>query len=466
MHAIIARLREALDADHLFIGRDIGERYLRDWMVALSEGAPLALARPCTTEEVAAVLGHCNALGVPVVAQGGLTGLAGGATPVSGCVLLSLERMSGVEEIDADAATLTAWAGTPLQVIQDAARDASFFFPLDLGARGSCHIGGNVSTNAGGNRVIRFGMTRDLVLGLEAVLADGTIITSLNKMLKNNAGYDLKQLFIGTEGTLGVITRVVLKLFPAPRSTCAALCAVADYNHVIGLLRHAQAQMAGTISAFEVMWPDFYELVTRKVPGLSPPLPYGHGMYVLLEALGSEQDPDQARFEAMLDAAFQHALIVDAAVAQSHADAQAFWKVRDASGEFPQVLWPHVGFDVSIPTGAIGSFVDNCKKAVEARWPDAQAVFFGHVGDSNIHIVIKVREGEQPEGAIEELVYDLVRKWQGSISAEHGIGLLKRSYLGYSRTPQELALMRVLKHALDPKNILNPGKVLQPCAMR
>lgn len=460
MHAIIEKLARAVGPDQVLSGVGIDARYLHDWMVPLSEGAPLAVVRPRTTEEVASVLRACHGLGVPVVPQGGLTGLAGGGTPVPGCVALSLERMSGVEEVDADAATLTAWAGTPLQTIQDAARDAGFFFPLDLGARGSCRIGGNVSTNAGGNRVIRYGMTRELVLGLEAVLADGTIVTSLNKMLKNNAGYDLKQLFIGTEGTLGVVTRVVLRLYPQPRSTCTALCAVADYQHVVALLRHAQERLAGAVSAFEVMWPDFYELVTSKVPELSPPLPYGHGAYVLVEALGCDQAADQVRFEAMLEAAFERRLVADATIAQSQTDAQAFWRVRDASGELPQVFWPLVGFDVSIPIGTIGTFIEACTAAARTRWPQARTLFFGHVGDSNIHICVKVGAGEQPEHAIEELVYDLVRQWRGSVSAEHGIGSLKRAYLGHSRTPEELALMRTLKHALDPKNILNPGKVL------
>lgn len=454
----VQALRGAVGGSHVLSGADIEPRYLADWMVPMGQGSPLAVVRPKTTAEVAAVLRACNESGVPVVPQGGLTGLAGGATPVDGCVVLSLERMVGVEEIDPAAATLTAWAGTPLQTIQEAAQQAGFFFPLDLGARGSCRIGGNIGTNAGGNRVLRYGMTRDLVLGLEAVLADGTIISSLNKMLKNNTGYDLKHLFIGAEGTLGVVTRVVLRLHPRPRSVCTALCAVADYSRVVELLRHARESMAGTLSAFEMMWPDFYELVTRRgdVPA---PLPIGHGAYILIEALGSDQGLDQARLEAMLEAAFERDLIVDALIAQSEREAQNLWHVRDASGEFPQLFWPHVGFDVSLPTGVIGNFIDACTAAAKNRWSNAATVFFGHVGDSNIHIGIKVGDSEQPHEELAALVYGLVGEFHGSISAEHGIGLHKRDYLAHSRTPEELALMRTLKNALDPRGILNPGKI-------
>ncbi|MBL8489655.1 MAG: FAD-binding oxidoreductase, partial [Rhodocyclaceae bacterium] len=347
-----------------------------------------------------------------------------------------------------------------LQAVQEAAREAGFLYPLDLGGRGTCRIGGNVGTNAGGNRVIRYGMTRDLVLGLEVVLADGTVITALNKMLKNNAGYDLKQLFIGSEGTLGVVTRVVLRLHPLPRSACTALCAVPDYGRVVALLRHAREGLGGTLSAFEMMWPDFYERITRGVPGCAPPLPYGHGAYLLVEALGADQARDQERFEAMLAEAHEAGLVADAVVAHSQADAAALWRIRDGSGEFRRVFWPHVGFDVSIPTGGIGAFIAACTEAARARWPAAETVFFGHVGDANIHIGLRVGDGEQPEHEMEEMVYGLVARWRGSISAEHGIGSLKRPYLGHSRSPEEVALMRALKRALDPGGTLNPGKVI------
>jgi FAD/FMN-containing dehydrogenase len=455
---VIEQLRQAAGADGCLDGAGIGPAYLGDTMHALSGPGPLALVRPRSVEQVAALLKVCHDARVAVVVQGGRTGLAGGATPLPGCVLLSLELMRGVIEIDPAAATITVWAGTTLQEVQEAAWAAGLFYPVDLGGRGSCQIGGNIGTNAGGNRVLRYGMTRAQVLGLEVVLADGTVLGSLNKMLKNNTGYDLQQLFIGSEGTLGVVTRAVLRLQPQPRSTCTALCAVRDYDAVLRMLGHLRQSLPGTLSAFELMWPDFYALVTA-IPGRTAPLRPGHGGYLLLEALGAQQEADQARFEQVMEQALEAGIVEDAVIAQSGAQAAALWAVRDGSGELQRVLPSHVGFDVSIPTSELGEFVGACREALGSRWPDVQTVFFGHVGDANIHIAVKVGDGEQPEHEIDELVYGLVRRWQGSISAEHGIGVLKRAWLGYSRSEDELATMRLIKRALDPHGILNPGKI-------
>jgi FAD/FMN-containing dehydrogenase len=456
MNTLLERLRAAVP--HCASGNEIEARYLGDTQYALAGAPPLAVVRPLDVNQVAAVLRLCNEAGVPVVPQGGRTGLAGGAVPLSGCVVLSMELMRGVIEVDAAAATLTAWAGTTLQEVQEAAAAAGMFYPVDLGGRGTCQIGGNVGTNAGGNRVLRYGMTRQQVLGLEAVLADGTVVSSLNKMLKNNTGYDLKQLFVGSEGTLGVVTRVVLRLQPQPLSTCTALVAVADYDAVLGLLQRLRAQLGGTLSAFEMMWPDFYEFATN-LPTRTRPLALGHGAYVLVEALGSDQARDQERFDAVLGAALEDGLAQDAVVAQSAAQTTALWTVRDSSSELRRAFWPHVGYDVSVPTGEIGRFIEACGTALRARWPQVRTVFFGHVGDANIHIGIQVGDGEQPEHDFDEVVYGLVRSWQGSVSAEHGIGLQKRAWLGHSRNPAELALMRTIKHALDPRGILNPDKI-------
>ncbi|HVW06552.1 MAG TPA: FAD-binding oxidoreductase [Vicinamibacterales bacterium] len=458
--AVVDALSRALGPGDVTPAEQIDDRYLRDWVMALSSGAPAALVRPRTTEDVSTVLRLCHERNIVVVPQGGRTGLVGGATPVDGAVIISLERMTGIEELDPAGSTMTVRAGTPLQTVQEAAQQAGLFFPLDLGARGSCHIGGTVATNAGGNRVIRYGMTRDLVLGLEVVLADGTIVTSLNTLIKNNAGLDIRQIFIGSEGTLGIITRVVLRLYPAPRSTCTAMVAAPDYDRVVALLRHAQAALGGTLSAFEMMWPDFYTLMTTQVPGMPQPLPLGSPAYVLIEALGSEPEPDLARFERMLETAAEADLLTDAVVAQSPADARAFWTVRDGSGDFPRIGWPGKSFDIGIPTARIGAFVEACKADLQARWSTAETAFFGHIGDSNLHLHVKVRDGEQPQEEIEEVVYGTVRAWSGTVSAEHGIGVIKRRYLGHSRSPQEIAVMRAIKHALDPKGLLNPGKVL------
>jgi FAD/FMN-containing dehydrogenase len=452
-------IREALGAGAIAEGAAIEPHFLRDWVVPMAAGAPVALVRPRTTDEVATVLRICHEASLPVVPQGGLTGLAGGATPIDGGIVLSLERMSGVLEVDEAAATITVLAGTPLQTVQTAAHEAGFFFALDFGARGSCHIGGAVATNAGGNRVIRYGMTRDLVLGLEVVLADGTVLTSLNKLLKNNAGYDLRQIFVGSEGTLGVITRVVLRLHPQPRSQCTAFCAVEHFDHAVALLQHAREWLGGSLSAFEAMWPDFYELMTAPGTGIAPPLPPGAGAYILLESLGTDPATDPARFEAMLAAAAEAGIVTDGAVAHSAAEAVAFWKVRDASGEFPRLGWPALGYDIGIPTGNIARFVEACRAAILAQWPDACTAFFGHVGDSNLHLHVKV-PGHAADADVQRLVYGLVRDWGGTTSAEHGIGTLRLPYLSYTRSAAELQLMAQLKAALDPRGILNPGKVV------
>lgn len=449
-----------IGSNAVFLGKDIPEKYFNDWMTSAPVGTARALVRPSTTEDVSALLKLCNASGVPVVPQGGLTGLAGGAKPVKDCVLISMEKMNAIESIDLPSSTVSVQSGVTMGAVQRHAKDHGLFFPLDLGGRDSCTIGGNLSTNAGGNRVLRYGMARDLVLGLEVVLADGTILSHMNLMLKDNTGYDLKQLFVGSEGTLGVITRAVLKLFPQPRTCNTALCALKDYDAVLKLLTHVRQNLGANLSAFEMMWPDFYERMTSGLAHLTSPLPHGYGAYVLLEAQGTSPDSDKDHFEHVLGESLELGIVDDIVVAQSETDALKLWAVRDSSGEFRAVFWPHVGFDVSVPTGQIGDFVETLKSRLKVKWPDTQTVFFGHAGDANVHIGVKVREGEQPEEEIESLVYAAVGEWRGSVSAEHGIGTLKRPFLHFSRSPAEIATMRLLKSALDPKSILNPGKVV------
>ncbi|GAA7758901.1 MAG: FAD-binding oxidoreductase [Burkholderiaceae bacterium] len=462
--ALLSELAAILDPAGLQTGDAIDTRFRKDWYAPLGN-PPLAVVRPRTTADVAAILAACHRHGQPVVPQGGLTGLASAATPGQGEVVLSLERMRGVEEIDEQAGTMTVWAGTTLQAAQEAARTAGWLLAVDLGARGSCQVGGNIATNAGGNRVIRYGMMRDQVLGIEVVLADGTVLTSLNKMLKNNAGYDLRQIFVGSEGTLGVITRAVLRLAPLPSTTQTALCALNSFDDVVRLLRHAQRALSGRVSAFEAMWADYYALVTTRVPGVRAPLAAGHPFYVLLDLQGSDADADAAAFERMLEGAMEDGLIVDAAVAASGKEAESFWKLRDAVAEFPQMWAPNAAFDVSLPIGSIGRFADALRSAILERWPSAELVNFGHVGDSNLHFSVHlpgVDAAAFPEAEIDAVAYAIVREFAGSVSAEHGIGIHKKPYLGNSRTPEELALMRTIKAALDPKGILNPGRVFDP----
>ena len=456
---IYAALEAALPPGTSVAPDAIEPRYLGDWMVKDPAARPAALVRPRSTEEVSTVLRLCDGAGVPVVAQGGRTGLAGGAVPRTGWVILSLERMRAIDAPDAAAGTIVVEAGAVLEAVQQAADRADMLFPLDIGGRGSCTIGGNISTNAGGNRVLRYGMTREMVLGLEAVLADGTVLSSMNHMIKNNTGYDLKQLFIGAEGSLGVVTRAVLKLAPKPLSQQTALCALADYDAVLRLLGLARARLGSTLAAFEVLWPDFYRCGTDGL-GARPPLPHGAGAYVLIETMGSDPDGDARAFEQAIAAAFEDNIIADAVIAASIKERQEIWTIRDSSGEFTRTFWPNVGFDVSLPIGDIGRFIDDCRARLEVAFLGVEAVWFGHAADGNIHIGVRVPgAAPQPEEAIDDIVYACVGDHAGSISAEHGIGLLKKAYLGRSRSPHEIEAMRRLKRALDPRNILNPGKI-------
>jgi FAD/FMN-containing dehydrogenase len=459
--APLLELRERLGAATVLIGPDVPERNCNDWSTQ-PPSPPLAVVRPVDAAGVSAALKACAAAALPVVPQGGLTGLVGGARPEPGWVALSLERLVGVEEIDEASATMTVRAGTPLEAVQRAADEAGLYFALDLGSRGSCAIGGNLSTNAGGNRVIRYGMARDLVLGLEVVLPDGTIVTGLNKMLKNNAGYDLKQLFIGSEGTLGIITRIVLRLHPKPGCTMAAVCALPDYAAVVKLLARARRGLGPLLSAFEVMWPDYWQVVTERV-GVQSPVQGRHGAYVLVEAQGTDEAIDAPRFQAWMESLLEEGLLADAAVAQSIADVQAFWGLRDACAEFFQVLGPHISYDIGLPVKRMDDYARRSAPALAARMPGCQVVHYGHIGDGNLHMVAWVPGlalEQQPKETMDEVLYGLVREFGGTVSAEHGIGTQKKKWLGHARTPEEIALMRTLKAALDPNGLLNPGKLV------
>ncbi|KWI33361.1 FAD-binding oxidoreductase [Burkholderia stagnalis] len=419
---------------------------------------PRALVRPRSVDEVSRTLALCTRLGQPVVPQGGLTGLARGAVALGGEVVLSMERFAGIEALDAAAGTITVRAGTPLQAVQEAADAAGFTFGVDLGARGSCQIGGALATNAGGTRAIRYGMMREQVLGLEAVLADGTVVSSMNRMLKNNAGYDLKQLFIGSEGTLGVITRAVLRLHPKLAEPATALCRVADYDAVVRLWDRVRA--LPDVVSFEAMWPAFYRYVANHTPGVVAPFAADDGFAVLIECATSAPGGDaQQALETCLADGFDAGLVDDAALATSARQARDLWTLRE--GLAIDAL-PHlVNFDVSLPTGELGAFAQHCEAALRARWPDIVCLFFGHVGDGNVHIgVSHAGPDAASEAELDEVVYAVVRAMGGSISAEHGIGVLKRPYLGHTRSDAEIAVMRRLKDALDPSHILNPGKVL------
>ena len=440
-------------------GADIESKNFQDAMGARSI-APVLLLRPDSTKQVSEILKCCHAAGQPVAPQGGMTGLVSAAAPLEGEISLSFERMKKVVEVDPYTSSMTVEAGAELQTIQEKADAHGLLFPLDLGARGSCTIGGNLSTNAGGNRVIRYGMMRELVVGLEAVLADGTIIDGLHKLRKNNTGYDLKQLFIGSEGTLGVITRAVLKLSPKPSSQVVAMCGVSDFTKVADLLVHVQAGLGANLSAFEVIWNNTYKLIDQHVPHAIVPMDDHYGFYVLIESMGSHAEKDADLFLEVLSQASDIKLIDEVIVADSDTKIKNLWTVRDAAAEiYPGVGYMHT-YDVSLNVDDMGYFGQEVESRLRAKWPYAILGLFGHIGDGNVHIVIHV--GEETRSLhlqIDEIIYGLIHELHGAVSAEHGIGLMKKQFLPYSKSEPEIALMRALKKTMDPQGILNPGRV-------
>ncbi|HVW69490.1 MAG TPA: FAD-binding oxidoreductase [Steroidobacteraceae bacterium] len=444
-------------------GLVMGDR-LRERAKGLDEGAGEVrarfLVRPRDAPQVSAILRLCNSRKQIVVTHGGVTGLVYGCAAGVDDLILSLEALNRIEGVDVAGRTLRVEAGVTLQRAQEEAERHDLMFPLDLGGRATATIGGNISTNAGGMRVIRYGMMRSLVLGVEAVLADGTVLGSLNRMLKNNAGYDLKQLFIGTEGTLGVVTRADLRLVPRPRSHGTAFVACPDFKSLARLLSLMDSRLGGQLSAFEVMWPEYYELVTKPVSSHAALLPHGLGVYVLIEALGADQQSDTERLERALAEALEAGLVADAVIAKSDLERRAMWAPREAVFETRR-LGPTHNFDVSLAIADMPDYLDALRRRLAEIAPGARLIVFGHIADGNLHIIVAAGDRHAATfDAVERCVYEPLRSIAGSISAEHGIGLERKAFLGISRSPAELALMRTLKATLDPNGILNPGKVI------
>ncbi|AIA74214.1 FAD-linked oxidase [Halomonas campaniensis] len=444
----------------VLLGDDVSQRSV-DWFT----GAPCrakAIVRPRSTEQLSRVMALCYQADQPVVTHGGMTGIVHGGMASPDEIVVSLELMNQIEEIDPVGSTILAQAGVTLQRVQEAAQEIDMQFPLDLGARGSCTIGGNIATNAGGIRVIRYGMMRQQVLGLEAVLSDGTVVSSLNKMLKNNAGYDLKQLFIGSEGTLGIVTRAVLRLQPDMPSEQTALVAVPSFDALTQLLNLVSRELANSLSAFEALWNNHYKLMTTESGKHAPVLADNSPFYAIIETLGLDEAEDAERFSQVLQKALEVDLITDAALASSQAQRQAIWAIREDIEVLVNELKPMFSYDVSLPIPSMQAYVDILEENLETQWPQSgKMVVFGHLGDGNLHIMITVRD-DSPDSRrqVEQLVYSSLKAFGGSISAEHGIGLEKKDYLSVSRTSEEIALMKRLKTALDPKGLLNPGKVI------
>ncbi len=462
MSDVVAKLVAALGEESVLTGDDVKNRAAGIWR---SEGIRAkALVRPRTTDEVSKALAICNSFKQSVIAHGGLTGLVGSALTTDADVVVSLERMNRIEDINTTDRTMTAQSGVVLQTVQEKAGEHGLMFPLDLGGRGSATIGGNISTNAGGNRVIRYGMTRDMVLGLEAVLADGTVVSSMNQMIKNNAGYDLKQLFIGSEGSLGIVTRAVLRLREKPRSQETMIVGIESFAKLTAFLKTMDSALGGTLSAFEVMWNDYYNLLTNPPATHQPPIAQNYPYYVLVEAMGGDPEGDHARLEAALTDAYEQGLIADAAVATSDAQREQMWAMRDDVVQTFRFA-PIFTFDVSMRISKMEGYVDEVNRRLRNRYAEFKNFIFGHMGDGNLHIVVSVGpNGHGEREHVEACVYEPLAKIAGSVSAEHGVGLEKKPYLGLCRSGAEVELMRSLKRALDPNGILNPGKIFDLAA--
>ena len=460
------------------LARIVGERNVltdpADFAGAMEEprglfhGKARALVRPASTAEVSALLSFCHRERLAVVPQGGNTGLVGGQTPdESGAqVVLSLQRLDKVREIDVVTDTMIVEAGVTLARAQAAAEGAGRLFPLSLASEGSCTIGGNLSTNAGGIAVIAYGNARDLAIGLEIVLADGRVLNGLGKLRKDNTGYDLKNLFIGAEGTLGIITAAALKLFAPPRSRATAFVGLTDPRQALRLLELARVHAGAAIVSFELMPRIALDLLTGNFPDLRDPLGARHASYVLIELASQAEAGLDAVMQALLQAALEQGIIEDASIAASLQQRTDFWRLRETLPEAQKFAGGSIKHDVSVPVGATADFIDSASAAVLAFMPGARVVAFGHLGDGNIHFNVSQPVGWNKAAflgqwtAMNEVVHAVVARFYGSISAEHGIGRLKRDLLARTKDPVALETMRAIKATLDPRGILNPGKVL------
>jgi len=434
----------------------------------LFHGKARLVARPASTDELAALVAICAEGRIGVVPQGGNTGLCGGASPGSDAqILVSLQRMNKIRAVDPVNFTMTVEAGVVLQTVQDAADKVDCLFPVSLGAEGSCQIGGNISTNAGGTGVLRYGNMREQVLGLEVVLPDGTVWNGLRSLRKDNTGYDLKQLFIGGEGTLGIVTAAVLKMYPKARDQQTAFCALADLPSSLALLGRARNATGDQVTGFELVPRIGLTLGAELVPGVSDPFAEPHEWYALIELSSSRRDAGlQDMLETLLGEAIEAGEVVDAVVASSLEQRKALWKIREGIPEAQKKAGGSIKHDVSVPVAQVPVFIERASRAVAAAMEGVRVVPFGHLGDGNIHFNLTQPAGADKQAFLDRweemnrIVHDIVVEMQGSISAEHGIGRLKKGELAHYKSPVEINLMRRIKSALDPQGIMNPGNIL------
>lgn len=454
---LLARLEDRLDEAAVLVGDAISDGYAAD--ATMRGEKPLAVLRPRNSLDVSVILSAANDIGQPIVVQGGRTGLSGASRPLAGEVSLSLERITGVESIDPAAQTMIVAAGTPLQVVQQAADAADLYFGVDIGARGTATVGGNIGTNAGGIRVLRYGMYRAQVAGVEAVLADGTVLSSLKGLPKDNSGYDLSPLFIGTEGTIGVITRACLKLHPKPKVERNAFLAMPSLAAAQELLGRLRVELSGLLSAFEAIFPNVYENTVAHM-GIRPPVELGAGMYAMIEIQGQSPDLDNERFEAALAQALEDGLATDIVLSNSLREFEGFWTIRDSINSFLMSVGQNAGYDISVPLSRMQEFLDRVGPAINAIDPENQTYIFGHLGDGNLHYCMKT----MLDAEVGKAIFTAISEVGGGVTAEHGIGTDKVRYLKYSRSEAEIATMRRLKAAFDPNYILNRGRVFEALA--
>jgi FAD/FMN-containing dehydrogenase len=469
MQPLVTHLQALVGAPNVLHEGDLSAWEL-DWRKR-SRGKALAVVRPASTEEVSQVVRACAQAGASIVPQGGNTGLVVGATPDDSAtqVVLSLARMNAVRALDGDNLTVTVEAGCVLQALQEATRAAGFLFPLSLAAEGSCTIGGNLATNAGGTQVLRYGNARDLCLGLEVVTASGEVWDGLSGLRKDNTGYDLRDLFIGSEGTLGVITAATLKLYPLPAATLTAWAAVPSMEAAVRLLGMARQRLAAGLTGFEVMGQFALSLVARHYPQMRVPFADDSPWCVLLENADHEsEDHARAQFESLLEAAVQDGWVTDAVVAANIAQARQLWHVRESIPLAQAEEGLNIKHDISVPISRIPQYCQETDALLQREIPGVRLVNFGHLGDGNLHYNVQAPEGgdaaaflQAQEKRINGIVYDQVRRFDGSISAEHGVGSLKIDSLPQYKSPVALALMRSIKQALDPRNLMNPGRVVR-----
>ncbi|MEW6293451.1 MAG: FAD-binding oxidoreductase [Pseudomonadota bacterium] len=465
MNSLIENLRAKLGAAHVLTDAFDIAPHCSDWRGRYS-GQPLCVVKPENAEDVATVMRACQEAGIAVVPQGGNTGLCGGATPIRGEVVVSLTRLNHIRAIDTDNNTMTVEAGCTLAAVQAAAEQAGRLFPLSLAAEGTATIGGNLSTNAGGVQVLRYGNARELCLGLEVVLPDGRIWNGLRGLRKDNTGYDMKHLFIGAEGTLGLITAAVLKLFSRPRTVATAWATVPSPAAAVALLTRLREKIGGRVTAFELIGRPALDLVLQHIPGSRDPLAERSPWQVLIELSDTMETDLDVPLEDVLFAAVAASEAGDATIARSAAQARALWALRENIAEAQKIEGLSIKHDISLPVSRIPEFIARCDTALGENFPGVRIVCFGHLGDGNLHYNQSQPAGQDNAAfiaqstAVNRIVHDLVHELDGSISAEHGLGQLKREEILRYKSAVEMDMMRAVKRALDPQGLMNPGKIL------